>query len=401
MSGPNTRKIFAVVHAFCLSFLYLYIVDIFTSRISSTEAVMNEKEFLQIDECWRNHGQGAQPTITKKSKKMNKKPREKKLLSLYYGDAAVETVSVLDVQEISAIEALAECTRQLDNSLYHASSDFNVTYLTGTYKEILPDIHETLIKAGRHGIGRAQWEYEFSEEDEEEQHNGEVMPPLDSLGIRQVKLISVDKGGVEEYQKSLKQKQFKKRTEEAFIFHPHKTDEEFREEKRNLRAHQAEGYKKDHDVFKEKEFSHPRDESSVYMMFVMLNEKSEFSGGTILVKKHPSHITDPFGEDDFGPVEDDADEDGNDPDIFGSEKMQEHKKTVAISPVFTEFAPDIGSVLIVKSSHAYGMMDIPVGRRNLLAVEFWVFQDTKITAHRPSTAEGVPFPSNHIHSYDL
>ena len=60
------------------------------------------------------------------------------------------------------------------------------------------------------------------------------MPPLDSLGIRQVKLISVDKGGVEEYQKSLKQKQFKKRTEEAFIFHPHKTDEEFREEKVRL-----------------------------------------------------------------------------------------------------------------------------------------------------------------------
>jgi hypothetical protein len=387
----KTRHMFGAV---CLALMYVYIVGICINHVPHVRAAMSEEDIEQIEECWKNHQ--TEPSSAKNSKLERRK--QKKLMSLYFGDAAVETLTAVDNQQISAILALAECTRQQDDTLYLPSSDFNVTYLTGTFLELLPDIHSTLLTAANHGIKKAQWEVDLSnEEDGEESHNSEIMPPIESLGIRQIQLLSLEKAGLEEYQAKLKKRAYEQRTQQAFVLHPHPSEEEFREKKNRLRAHQADGHKNDHDVFHRDQMSHPYDGSSVYTMMVILSEKEDFSGGSILVKRHASNIENPFGEED----EEEEDEEGPDPDILGSEKMHAASKIFAHSPVFSEFTPDIGSVLLIKSSHAYGITDVPVGRRNILFIEFWKYTDTTIIGHRPTKEEGVPFPPSHSYQFDL
>ena len=78
-------------------------------------------------------------------------------LSLDYGDPAIEVFHVLSLMDMKRIEYLQTCVSELEPELFadrmsawdrnttHGGA--NVTYLTGIFNQVLPDVHTKIIDA--------------------------------------------------------------------------------------------------------------------------------------------------------------------------------------------------------------------------------------------------------------
>ena len=248
----SRQKFLVIAHIISVALISLYIMNTLAG-IPLAAAAMSEKSMEEIGECLKQSTPKTATTPNAKKEKKSKKMKKRKMLSFHFGDAAVETLGAVDNHQIASILALGECTKLKDSTLYLPSTDsYNITQLTGTFKTLLPDVYDNLMLAAKHGIERAQWEDGWEDgsdhrDAEQEHHEGregregreretietiEPMPSIEQLGIRHVQLMSIDKGGLDEYRDVLKKKMFDTRNGKAFVISPQLNENEFKEKRR-------------------------------------------------------------------------------------------------------------------------------------------------------------------------
>ena len=93
---------------------------------------------------------------TKQAEKNYKRVPDESVFELDFGDPAIEVFHVLSVHAMKSIEYLENCVRDMEPTFFHDRSaewqrnnthgGANVTYLTGTFQEVLPTIYGDILR---------------------------------------------------------------------------------------------------------------------------------------------------------------------------------------------------------------------------------------------------------------
>ena len=292
--------------------------------------------------------------------------------------------------------------RERNRYLHHTikkveEETISVSYLNGFLQLLLPDVHRSILTAANLGVRKAHWS----------QNSGrELFPSIAELGIRTIQLHSIDIAGMEEYQEQLRKKVEERERSSGIVIGgpkqpkptPPPVEERLKDpDSDDFAAHYLATHygriphqqrsQRDLTGEQEQEMAGEEEEDdngSVYTMFILLSDRTEFAGGEVWVsnERHPSH-TDSGDEHD----EEEAD------DEEGSSLL---KKSLV-----TRFTPEKGSMILLQSEKSHGHGPLVVGHRDMLVLELWPFTDAPVGSKRPALTEAQSFSPSHDFRLDL
>jgi hypothetical protein len=232
----------------------------------------------------------------------------------------------------------------------------NVTYMSGIFQNLLPDIMTKLLAAASLGVEGADWK----------------TPHAKTLGIRTVQYSAVDTA----LKMKNKAQLAKERSERVHVFSigdaPKKVVDDI----------------VDTDADEHVERYMRREPDSVYTMMVHLSSRSEYFGGVVLIGKDEKdedwireHVE-----------EEEEEEDGIFEDYDLTELVTEEEKYIkpefdAFHTKIQRYTPEQGSTLLIRSESSHGVHKVTRGRLDTLILEFWAYADAPIGTHCQSTKD--------------
>jgi len=346
-----------------------------------------------------------------------------------FGDAAMEVLNVLSIAEMRRIRYLEACTRRVMPSMFvnrieqpdrnYTFGGSNVTYLTGVFQHLLPDIHTKIVSKAQEAArqGSKHWDV-----------------PLDTLGVRSVQFLSFENVVRRLSDAERKRLRYLERKEasknNAIHFPPPKEVKEDDDLEAGIEE-QQQPY-----IFDDSADEHVlpfirSDEDSVYLAMVLLSDRSHFHGGEVLIRKEK--LTPEQKKSAAEAAATDAAESGtaaaaaaalngtaaaedvttSNEDVYDEEEEEDlgfvgafepldpaRKEAKPAGPKFNarttaiaRYTPERGSVLLMRSDYENGVHTIINGKRYLLQIEFWPFADAEIGQTRPSINQAKPLPS--------
>jgi len=341
-----------------------------------------------VHNCFKN---GLQP---------QKKSKTKESFEMHFGDPAVEVWNVFSGHDIHRMYLVEECVRKhVKNSFvdmnqtsiddhYRQHGGSNVTYLTGYFQALVPDLVKKTYEAANRGIQIAEFPHRIYD-----------------YGIRNIEFLNykakLRMKTMDEIEDEYKKKEIKKAGLVVTPYQQRKIEIEDRKKQYDPEA--------DENVVTYMS----SDKHTVYTVFIMLSSRNNFSGGEILVRKHLSHNSheeeDINDNDEYGHefIPDEEWENENDEFVDTDDEMKEELQKLEESvkndpsanepqydPLLSKISrhtPDKGNILVVRSEYEHGTHVIRRGRRVVLSIEFWPYADAEIGQFRPHVDEAKPF----------
>lgn len=329
-----------------------------------------------------------------------KKSKTKESFEMHFGDPAVEVWNVFTGHDIHRMYLVEECVRkhikdsfvnmnetEIDDH-YRQHGGSNVTYLTGYFQALVPDLIKKTYEAANRGINVAEFPHRIYD-----------------YGIRSIEFLNykakLRMKTLEEIEEEYKKREIKKA---GLVVTPYQQKKMEIEEKKKQYDPEA-----DENVVTYMS----SDKHTTYTVFVMLSSRNNYSGGEILVRKHLSSDhedednmdNDEYGhefipDDEWEENENDEFSDNDDEMKEELEKLEEDIKNDPSSnepqydPLMSKISrhtPDKGNILVVRSEYEHGTHVIRRGRRVVLAIEFWPYADAEIGQRRPHVDVAKPF----------
>eukprot|EP01038_Epipyxis_sp_PR26KG_P007794 gene7794-10588_t len=312
---------------------------------------------------------------------------------LHYEDNAFEIFHAIRQDEIKKVELLKSCVQVEDPSSFFVSDtdtfeggnyygNSNITYLTGVFQSLLPEVYKSLLTTIAPYFKKTDWDVRF-----------------DQLGVRSVRYLSYNKGNMTEYRRMLTQE--KKQAEEKNPFVIASTDTMRKIEKEKTMLEKTKYDRDADDVVRN--YIRPGS-GTTYTALIMLSDRRKCVGGSILVNSQLSESNNKLNADTpedhlLHPHEHAYDRDEEDEDQYDVhedetdlmlENIETHPQYHAMSAIITRYTPDQGSLLFIDRRFEYGIQEVVVGKRDLLEIEFWPYEDAKYGSGRPTLQEAVP-----------
>lgn len=358
--------------------------------VSSNKQNANEYPTKSIRQCVDD---------TMKGRRFMKKTNT--TLHLDFGDPAIEMFNILSTHDIMMVRTLEHCVRTIIPEMFHdrisiptrnfTHGGSNVTYLTGIFQQILPDLH---IKIATSTI--------FPMSDS---HITDYwIAPLRSLGIRSVyfeAFANIKPGLTKEQRRELRYaKYLEEKNKQVWLGKP--SDEPFIEDESEEEEMEYE-FDEHADEHLEPYLQH--DSDSVYKTIMLLSDRSHFSGGEMYLKREkekPVESTDqsssgPKSEDDEDAYEEELEDVGEviDEKIHGiiprKKKISFPKYNARTSKV-ARYTPEKGSVLLMRTDYSNGMGTLHRGKRLCLVIEYWPYADSALGSKILTIKEALPLP---------
>lgn len=354
-----------------------------------------------------------------------KRKPDEDMFHLDYGDPAIEVLHVLSVMDMKMIEYLENCVRELEPELFVDRSSVgdrnftyggaNVTYLTGLFHEVLPDVHARIVDAASNAM------IKYSNLSKKVKKASYWDLSLSNLGIRSVEYTSF------EHKQSkmtlAERKKWRERAREDFrngkvtvtLGGDSIVDESELTEDGEVMEEDAEiiPYKYDPQADEHLGNYLHYDKKGRYSFHINLSDRAHFHGGDVMIRKtltappqeeggnyHPEfHSVHESREDVSDEYDDEESMDIG--EIVGVEKLSlpEKKpfktKKEAPGPKYHvmdseigRYTPERGSVIVLRDDFENGMQPLINGRRHGLIIEFWRYKDSPVGETRPEV--GVP-----------
>ena len=305
------------------------------------------------------------------------------------------------------------------NSMYHFhDGGSNVTYLTGIFQTMFPELESKVRIIAQKALDRAEWKGDMSH-----------------YGIRSVQYLSFYKAGLKAHRATLKEKTAKDDKPAAFIVYPDQDSREEAEKNRVKQKHSKFDPDADEVVKVHLQPAEPPN-AIAFTAVIQMSDRAQFAGGDILISKKKHARTtislqntgkDSHSQKEEEETEDevkgyDLDEDANYDDPEPDEET-ENVRTDSTShtpskntqdfpekdanegefDVFnaettwiSRYTPELGSMLLVHGDYARGMRPVLYGRRNSLIIEYWAYSDGEVGVKRPTLGEAKPLKSNSL-----
>lgn len=360
-------------------------------------------------------------------------------LSLDYGDPAIEVFHVLSLMDMKRIEYLQTCVSELEPELFadrmsawdrnttHGGA--NVTYLTGIFNQVLPDVHTKIIDAASKALKK------YSSLNKRSDKPSYWDLPFSNLGIRSIQYTSFEhkQNRMSAEEKRRWRERARKDMREGADFvtfggYPVADEEELSEDGELLHEDNIEVIPYEYDPQADEhleEYLHS-DKKGRYSLHINLSDRAHFHGGEMMVRKRLTtkqkeqsreslderdYTYDPNfhgileGQDDYDD-EYDEEEDLDVGEVIGVEKLtlpkkstKKKKKKEAPGPKYNvlkseigRYTPERGSVIILRDDFENGMQPLVNGRRHGLRIEFWGYRDAAVGETRPEV--GIPIASH-------
>jgi len=297
------------------------------------------------------------------------------------------------------------------NSMYHFhDGGSNVTYLTGIFQSLFPELESKVRMITQKALERAEWKGDMSQ-----------------YGIRSVQYLSFYKAGLKAHRATLKEKkESKEEKAPAFIVYPDQESREEAEKNRIKRKHSKFDPDADEVVKVHLQPAEPPN-AIAFTAVIQMSDRAQFAGGDILIskKKHPrttislhnagkeshAHQKEEETEDEVKGYDLDEDTNYDDPEPdeeaetansdatshTASKHTQDSSEKDAAEGEFdvfnaettwiSRYTPELGSMLLVHGDYARGMRPVLYGRRNSLIIEYWAFGDGEVGVKRPTLGE--------------
>ena len=207
----------------------------------------------------------------------------------------------------------------------------NVTYLTGIFQQLLPDLAEILRNTGQQALARAEWEGDFNH-----------------LGIRSVQYLSFYKAGIKQYrqEKKLEQQLHQQAKAPAFVVFPDAPARHKNEKKKELDKRMKFDPDADEVVSGYLQGYEPPGAVS-FSAVILLSDRSQFVGGEVLIAKKPRHrtsvgfngknrlSTDPNGgegnsDSDSTKYKEEEDGEEEDEDVYSDQEEEEEEEVILL-----------------------------------------------------------------------
>jgi hypothetical protein len=356
---------------------------------------------------------------------------------LNFGDPLIEVFHALSIMDMRTIDYLEQCVKNLEPDLFldrtglwnrnltHGGA--NVTYLTGIFQQVLPDVHQKILDNAEAAMMRSS-AIDKKRISSSVTAAGVKRPPLwdvnfKYLGIRSVQYTSFEyrQSRMSEEEKKLRRDKARAdvasgKKEKLTIGGYTIADEdelmENGEEEYDIIPYRYDPEADEHlsDYLRD-------DKKGRYTLHINLSDRAHFHGGEVMIrKKKVVGSAEAVSEDDdehdpnfhvkeeMLESEEYDDEEALDlGDIIGIERVnipRKHeggrkKPKHAPGPRFharhTEigrYTPERGSILVMRDDYQHGMQPIINGRRHGLVIEFWGYADSLVGEKRP--IRGVP-----------
>ena len=302
---------------------------------------------------------------------------------LDYGDPAIEVFNILSNYDLKRIEFLASCIQNTVPKLFedktnvhgahlvHAGS--NVTYMTGILQVVYPDIMEKVINRVDKGLlDESEWK-----------------PYLGELGVRTIQFLEYTHERAMPNQTEIDLLNLDRWEKSKIITlggGPDPIPED--ELPDDLLADEfVVDYIDD-------------DQDSTYTLHTLVNDRNQFFGGTILVKKYDKK------------TQDDNSIDTEDEDMYDDEyelqldkdpngflwrmtnvtKPKPRPKFNALTTKVARYTPERGSFVVIRAGNPHGAHTVTRGRRLGLMIELWPYADAPIGSTRLKIEEATPLP---------
>lgn len=244
--------------------------------------------------------------------------------------------------------------------------------MTGILPKVFPDIYRSIIK-------------QFSK------HATKVYDLPKGLGIRQIAFLSFDKEGMKEHLDNIRsQKEEIERNK--YVFAIGSVDQESEKQQQNL--------KDVHDTLhKISPFIHYRS-GSKYSLIMSLSDRMSFYGGELMIKRKSRNLYHHGSKDNLKNGEDEYENEDEDESTTNHVPNPPIEKNVVL--VDNDIGPDVTSILdlyehitpekfsmiITDDSHSFGIEEIQYGKKNVLWIELWDYNDAPVYAGRPDLDMG-------------
>jgi hypothetical protein len=279
----------------------------------------------------------------------------------------------------------------------------NVTYLTGIFQKLLPDIERSIRTIAQKAIAQADWSGDISK-----------------LGIRSVQHLSFYKPGLKAHRQEKKLQQLKKEeSQPAFVIHPSHESVADRAKKAEIQKRMQVDPDADEVVSGYLQQWEPVG-AVAFSAVIALSDRSQFVGGEVLVSRVSRQRTtirpgaqrgqtkaDGAGEEESDDAADEQDEEA-DEDVY-SDVEQERRRAAeeedeeqadpgvpqyprfsAETTTISRYTPELGSMLLGLGEYSRGLRPVLFGRRNSLVLEYWAYEDAPAGTKRPSLHEARP-----------
>jgi hypothetical protein len=412
-----------------LSIVLCTYILFFVRKVRFTGAV-SDYQLEEIKECVRS----------KQVEKNYKRVPHDDVFELDFGDPAIEVFHVLSVHAMKSIEFLENCVRDLEPNFFHdrggerwrnnTHGGANITYLTGTFQEVLPDIYGRILQeadkvmqscaAGvRRTRGSSHWDV-----------------PLNTLGVRSVQYTSFEykQRAMTAAEKALHRQRLREQRERdgGVILggYPMASEDELDEDGELTEPIEIIPY--EYDPYADEhlgEYLHA-DHRGRYTLLINLSDRAHFHGGEVIVRKkkverqaHSNGDGNRLGEErgekeeeigglsreggetqrEYGDDGYDEEEDMDVGEVVGIERitvpvkgrkrreMEEGPKYHVMYSEVGRYTPERGSVMVLRDDYEHGMQPLVNGRRHGLVIEFWAYADSQVGAKRPRV--GLPLSS--------
>lgn len=362
-----------------------------------------------------------------------KRKTDERPFNIEFGDPAIEVFHVLSLMDMKRIEYLETCVKELepelfmdrtsmrDRNLTHGGA--NVTFLTGIFNQVLPDLHTKVVDTA----SKAMKKYSDMAKSSKKASYWDL--PFDNLGIRSIQYTSF------EYKQNRMSAEEKRAWREkarkdlanghhhvSFGGDPVADESELSEDGELLQEDDIEVIPYQYDPQADEhlgEYLH-HDKKGRYSVLINLSDRAHFHGGEVMVRKkrtteqsmesanEKDEAYDPYFHEVHKEEDDYADEyDEEEPldlgEVIGIEKPTLPRKKPSFNKNVKEgpgpkyhvlkteigrYTPERGSIIILRDDFENGMQPLINGRRHGLKIEFWSYGNSQVGDTRPDV--GVP-----------
>ena len=333
-------------------------------------------------------------------------------MHLDFGDPALEMLNIISAHDAMTIRSLEYCVRTIVPEMFvdrstvpsrnYTHGGSNLTFLTGVFQQVLPDIHKKVLASTVKPM------------QDESVHFWPVS--IHDLGIRSVYVESfanIKPTLTKEERRAVRYAKYQKEQENTMVLGgPAKPFVEEEEE-----PEEEEEYAFDEQADENVRPYMRHSTATLYTMVLPLTDRSHFLGGEFyLASEKPG--SGGYGAGDGGVGErngeaeaDEAEPEGYEeedeaPGLVHDEPLHAHpkkKKKRATFPKYNartakiaRYAPERGSVFLQRADYAHGMGTLHRGKRIALVIELWPFADSPAGTRRPLKSEALPLPPRHI-----
>ena len=335
--------------------------------------------------------------------------KTEKALHLDFGDPTIEMFNVLSTHDIKQIEALEFCVRHHAPEMFvdrqglphrnYTHGGSNITFLTGAFQQVLPDILEKIVACAQEPMLEARdASFWFS--------------PIRGLGVRSVQFLSfvnIKPKLTKEKRREIRYAKFLEAKNDVVWIGKPQPDIQFVEDE-DIEDEAEEWFDEHADENLVPYMSHEQnDQDSLYLTTVLLSDRYHFSGGEMYIKRDKVGKEEALAAAAAAAAASGDDSEENDGYEDENEDVGEvipetlvgilERKKKRLFPVYNartstigRYTPEKGSVLLMRGDYPRGMGALHRGKRLCLVVEFWPYADSVIGATRPTAKEALPLP---------